>query len=98
MRASQSSQTGGSEAKQMFNVAMLNMAWQLAIAVLLPIWLGHLADVKTGKGPLFALIGLVVGVVASVLILRRAIQSLNSAISMSLSQTNDKEKDESNDQ
>ena len=80
----------GAAAKKMFNSSALGMGWQLAVAVLIPIYGGYLLDDKFSKSPLFTLVGLLLSIILSVIIVRRAVQNLNTAMNLSL--TADKEK------
>lgn len=54
----------------------ITMAWQLAIVVILPIVVGSLADAKLRSSPTCVLIGLGVGALGMIVVVRRATQDL----------------------
>ena len=63
--------------KQVFVGTMLGMSWQLAFAVLVPIYAGYRLDEHLKSSPLWTLLGFLVGIVLSVLVMKRALQELN---------------------
>lgn len=53
--------------KTMSGLAMaLTLSVEIAIAALMPILIGHWLDSKTGKGPWFTLVGMVLGGAAAI--------------------------------
>ena len=87
--ASRGADDRGVAAKKMFNSSALGMGWQLAVAVLIPIYGGYLLDNKFDSSPLCTLIGLVLSTALSVVIIRRAVKNLNEAMNLSLNQGNE---------
>ena len=63
--------------RQTFFVMALNMSWQLAVVVLLPVIGGAELDKHLGTRYIFTLIGLLVAVVASSVVVWRALQTAN---------------------
>jgi protein-S-isoprenylcysteine O-methyltransferase Ste14 len=63
--------------KQQFLVAALNMSWQLAVVVLVPIIGGVEIGKKLGNPGVWTFAGLVVAFVASGLVMWRAMQAAN---------------------
>jgi LPXTG-motif cell wall-anchored protein len=61
-----------------FNTAAIGMSWQLAIIVLLPIIGGYKLDQKTGSMPWMTLLGLVLALVGSIIVIRRALAMMNN--------------------
>lgn len=61
-----------------FRGAAIGMSWQLAIIVLLPILGGYKLDATYGSTPLWTLVGLCLALVGSVLVIRRALSSVNN--------------------
>lgn len=55
----------------------LNMSWQLAAAVLIPILAGVALDKKLGSSPLFLFAGLALAVLGSVAVMWRTMQAAN---------------------
>jgi len=53
------------------------MAWQLAIVVIIPIVGGYKLDEKYGLLPWLTILGLLLAMVASVLVIRRALSEMN---------------------
>jgi uncharacterized membrane protein len=64
-------------ARQNFVAMAINMGWQLAIAVLVPVIGGAELDKAFGKSYVFTLIGLGVALVGSGLVLWRSVQVAN---------------------
>ena len=60
-----------------FFVAFLNMSWQLAIAVLVPIIGGVMLDKKLGTPHVFLFVGLALALLGTVLVLWRTMQEAN---------------------
>ena len=60
-------------------VIAMNMAWELAVVVIVPILGGHYLDTKLGGStPIWTIIGLVVSAVAMIMVVRNTITSLNT--------------------
>jgi F0F1-type ATP synthase assembly protein I len=55
----------------------VNMGWQLAIVVLLPLFGGHVLDDHLNTSPWLTLTGLIIAMVAMILVVRRTLQELN---------------------
>ena len=64
-------------ARQQFVVFALNMSWQLALAVLVPILLGVWLDKLTGVSEAYVLAGLAVAAVGAAIVLWRTMQAAN---------------------
>jgi F0F1-type ATP synthase assembly protein I len=62
-----------SKAKRRFFIGLLDMSWRLALAFLLPVFLGLWLDGKSGNN-WFAVAGLVIGVLGSVLVIRSMVR------------------------
>ncbi|HWT55935.1 MAG TPA: AtpZ/AtpI family protein [Candidatus Microsaccharimonas sp.] len=56
----------------------LDMSWQLAVVVLVPMIAGALLDKKFNTSPTFVLIGLAIAVLGSVAVMWRTLQTANS--------------------
>lgn len=69
------------QARNDFFVATLNMSWQLAIVVLVPILGGYHLDKALGISPLLTLVGFFVAMVGTALVVWRQLQTLPSAAS-----------------
>jgi F0F1-type ATP synthase assembly protein I len=54
--------------------AAANMSWQLAIVVLLPIFVGYKLDQRLHVLPVFTIIGLVMAMFGTAIVLRRQLQ------------------------
>lgn len=63
--------------RSLFLGAVLNMSWQLAAVVLLPIVGGHLLDKQLDSSPLWTMAGFVVAVVAACVVVWRQAQSVS---------------------
>lgn len=57
---------------------VLNMSWQLAIVVIVPIVGGYLLDQRLGSSPWLVLAGLVVAVLATCGVLWRTLREANN--------------------
>lgn len=64
--------------QSVFTSAAIGMGWQLAIVVLLPIVGGYKLDQKLGLTPWLTLLGLVLALVGSILVIRRALELMNN--------------------
>lgn len=64
----------------MFVSMVLNMSWQLAVVVIVPIVGGYMLDQRLHTSPLLVLSGLVVAVLATCGILWRTVQLANSRV------------------
>ena len=67
----------------------MNMAWQMAIVVLLPIIGGHAIDSHFKTTPVWTVVGLVVATIGMIVVVRQTLQQLNEY--MKTSETGDKE-------
>lgn len=65
-------------AQASFGSAAIGMSWQLAVVVLLPILGGYKLDQHTHALPLWTLTGLVVGLVGSILVIKRALAAFGN--------------------
>jgi hypothetical protein len=66
-----------SGARRQFAVYALNMSWQLAVVVLVPLLGGVSLDKKLGTTPVWTFIGLGVALVGSAAVLWQAMQAAN---------------------
>lgn len=64
----------------LFVAMVLNMSWQLAIVVIVPIVGGYLLDQRLHSSPLLVLAGLVVAVLATCGVLWRTVREANSSV------------------
>lgn len=64
-------------ARQQFLGAALNMSWQLAVAVLVPVLGGVELGKHLGSQTAWVLVGLVVALIGSGMVMRRAMQAAN---------------------
>jgi F0F1-type ATP synthase assembly protein I len=62
--------------RSVFLVAALNMSWQLAVVVLLPVLGGRALDGRSHSSPLWTLVGFVVAVLAAGMIVWRQAQAV----------------------
>ena len=65
----------------------LSMSWQLLIVIVLPIVGGHLLDTRYDTGPVWMIVGMVIGLVGTILVVWQTVQQLNDVMGM------DKEED-----
>lgn len=79
-RSSEGSHAAGAEdsLRSEFYVAALNMGWQLAVVVLLPIVGGYKLDAHYSTLPLWTLVGLVVSLAGSIVVIRRALSAFGN--------------------
>lgn len=68
------------EARKGFFVAVLNMSWQLALVVLVPIVGGSQLDKALHSAPTGLLLGIFITIVGSVYVVWRQLQSLPSDV------------------
>ncbi|GEM_PF-1628478 len=61
-----------------FASAAIGMGWQLAVVVLLPIVGGYKVDQHNNSLPLWTLIGLVLAMVGSIIVIRRALTAFGN--------------------
>lgn len=66
-----------SEARQQFLIAALNMSWQLAVVVLVPVIAAVEIGKKVGSPTAWVLVGLAVAFIGSGLVMWRAMQAAN---------------------
>ena len=64
--------------QKLFVGTMLSVSWQMAFAVLLPTVVGYKLDNHFKTAPTLTLIGLILAVIGSVLVIRRALKDLNT--------------------
>lgn len=67
-------------AKNQFFVTTLNMSWQLAIAVLVPVLGGHFLDQKFDTGYLYFTIGFVLAIAGMCLVVWRQISLIEPIV------------------
>lgn len=68
---------GSATARRQFAVYALNMSWQLAVAVLVPLLGGVMLDKKLGTAPVCTFVGLGIALVGSAVVMWRAMQAAN---------------------
>lgn len=73
-----SARSKGVDNRSPFNSAAIGMSWQLAVVVLLPIFGGYKLDTVFGPSPVWTLVGLVLAMVLSILVIRRALKEVNN--------------------
>jgi len=66
-------------ARRNFFGAALNMSWQLAVVVLIPIIGGHYLDVATETAPLFTLVGFFFAMAGTAAVVWHQLQTLSPA-------------------
>ncbi len=66
-----------SEARSLFFGAAIDMTWQMAIAVLVPIIGGFELDKALHTSPLFIIIGFVLAMIGTFLVIKRALGAYN---------------------
>lgn len=64
----------------MFVSMVMNMSWQLAIVVIVPIFGGYMLDQRLHSSPVLVLLGLVIAVIATCGVLWRTVQLANSRV------------------
>jgi F0F1-type ATP synthase assembly protein I len=62
-----------------FMMAVLNMSWQLAIVVLVPIIGGYKLDILFGSLPVFTIVGFLIAMVGSGIVMWRQLQLFGPA-------------------
>lgn len=72
-----SSATNASDAKMLFATSSLEMGWQLALAVLIPIFFGSWLDSRYNKYPVWTIIGLIFALLGSYAIVRKTVININ---------------------
>jgi len=60
-----------------FVAIALNMSWQLAIVLLVPVLGGHLLDTHYKTSPVWMIVGMVVALAGCIIVVRQTIQALN---------------------
>lgn len=60
-----------------FVTLALNMTWQLALVVLIPIFAGAKLDKATGSGDTYTFVGLGIALIGSIVVMWRAMQTAN---------------------
>jgi F0F1-type ATP synthase assembly protein I len=66
-----------------------NMAWQLAIVVLVPVVGGALLDSHFDTEPVLTIIGLVIALVGMILVVRNTVKQLNGYMAVTNKETSD---------
>lgn len=61
--------------RRLFFVSALNMTWQLAVVVLLPIGGGFQLDKKFGTLPILTIIGFIVAITSMVIVVNRQLRA-----------------------
>lgn len=69
--------TVSNDAKMLFATSTLEMGWQLALAVLIPIFFGSWLDSRYHKYPMWTIIGLIVALLGSYAIVRKTVININ---------------------
>jgi F0F1-type ATP synthase assembly protein I len=70
-----------SSAKRRFFMGLLDMSWRLAAAFLLPVFIGLWLD--SGRdSSLFTLIGLVIGVIGSIFVIRKIVSEYSVEVEL----------------
>ncbi|HEX5797357.1 MAG TPA: AtpZ/AtpI family protein [Candidatus Saccharimonadales bacterium] len=69
------------KAKRLFIVGLLDLSWRLAVAIIIPVLLGSLADKKLDKEPIFTIIGLFIGLGIAVVVIRNLVIKLQKETS-----------------
>lgn len=64
-----------SQARQLFMSAALNMGWQLAVAVLVPVVGGYELDKALKTSPLLTILGLIIAMVSTAIVVSRALKA-----------------------
>lgn len=78
-------------AKRLFVVSTINMGWQLAGMVIIPVFIGVKLDQRYDSSPSYTLAALVLAVFGSIIVVKNNINAVNKE----LAQTNREEKDAS---
>lgn len=68
----------GHDVRPAFTSAAIGMSWQLALVVLIPILGGYKLDANLKTSPWWTLVGLIVGLVMSIVVVRRALASFGN--------------------
>jgi len=58
----------------------LGMSWQLVVVIVLPLVGGHILDDRTHMGPVWTVLGMVIGLVGTIVVVRQAMQQLNDVM------------------
>lgn len=61
-----------------FNNAAIGMSWQLAVIVIVPIVGGYKLDIIFQLSPVLTLLGLMVGLIGSIVVIRRAMDAFGN--------------------
>ncbi|MEI6751030.1 MAG: AtpZ/AtpI family protein [Candidatus Saccharibacteria bacterium] len=69
--------TVSNDAKMLFTISSLEMGWQLALAVLIPIFFGSWLDNRFHKYPVWTIIGLIVALLGFYAIVRKTVININ---------------------
>jgi len=71
------------QSKAIFYASTLDMSWRLAIAFLVPFFAGFFIDNYFKTSPFWTLIGLVIGIVLSVVIVLQSFKKINHQLEKS---------------
>jgi uncharacterized membrane protein YhaH (DUF805 family) len=69
----------GNTIRRLFFVSALNMSWQLAIVVLVPVVGGFKLDQKLHSLPVLTMIGFIVAIVCMVIVVQRQLKAFGPA-------------------
>ena len=58
----------------------LSMSWQLLVVVLLPIMGGHILDVRFKSSPIFMILGIVFGLIGSMVVVTFTVRQMNEVM------------------
>ena len=58
----------------------MSMSWQLVMVIVLPLVGGHILDSRTHMGPVWTIVGMVIGLVGTIVVVRQAMQQLNDVM------------------
>lgn len=88
--STKSSLTTDSGVQQVFVLSALNMSWQLAVTILVPLIGGVMIDGHFKTSPVYTMVGLVAGIFMSCIVVWRAFKRLNKATAVKLANKKDK--------
>jgi F0F1-type ATP synthase assembly protein I len=74
------SKIAASKARRLFYSGLFDLSWRLTFGLLIPVLIGSIIDRKTGKEPLFTLIGLLAGFITAALIIRSLVIKLSKKV------------------
>ncbi len=71
------------QSKAIFYASTLDMSWRLAIVFLVPFFLGFFIDNHFKTSPLWTLVGLVIGIILSVVVVLQSFKKINHRLEKS---------------